>query len=184
MLAHLKGIKAARVQGIKILAGTEVDILADGKLDYSDKVLAQLDLVVAAVHSSFKMPKEKMTERIIKAFQNKHVHIFAHPTGRLIGERDPYEVDLEEVLQAAKKYNVAIEINAHPKRLDLTDIYCKRAKELGVKLVISTDAHSTDQLELMKYGVITARRGWLEARNVLNTFPIKKLLRALKMRYT
>jgi DNA polymerase (family 10) len=116
-----------------------------------------------------------MTERVIKAFQNKHVNIFAHPSGRLIGERDPYEIDMEKVLQAAKKYNVAIEINAHPKRLDLTDAYCKRAKELGVKLIIATDAHSTNQLELMKYGVITARRGWLEAKNIINTFPLAKL---------
>lgn len=180
MLAHLQAIRQAKVPGITILAGAEVDIRTDGSLDYSDELLKQLDLVVASVHSSFKMPGEKMTERIIRALANKYVHIFAHPTGRLIGEREAYAVDLERVLEAANKYNVAVEINAHPKRLDLTDVYCKRAKELGVKLVISTDAHSTDQLDLMKYGVMTARRGWLEKRNLLNTLPLNKLLLELK----
>jgi DNA polymerase (family 10) len=181
MLKHLKKIREAnkKVKGIKILAGAEVDILPDGKLDYSDEILKQLDIVLAAVHSRFKMPRKEMTERVIRAFQNKYVNIFVHPSGRLIGQRDPYDIDMERVLQAAKKYNVAIEINAHPKRLDLTDVYCKRAKELGVKLIIATDAHSTDQLELMKYGVITARRGWLEKRDVINTHPVDKLLKLL-----
>ncbi|MFH1386228.1 MAG: DNA polymerase/3'-5' exonuclease PolX [bacterium] len=180
-LSHLQEIRtvAKKLGGIKVLAGTEVDILPSGKLDYPDNLLKELDLVVAAIHSSFKMPKEKMTKRIIEAFKNKYVHIFAHPTGRLIGEREPYAVDMEQVLQAAKKYNVAIEINAQPKRLDLTDVYCQRAKELGIKMVISTDAHSTDQLSLMKYGVLTARRGWLEKKNVLNTLPLEKLLKLL-----
>ncbi len=178
MLKHLKKIREAdkKVKGIKILSGAEVDILPDGKLDYSDEVLKQLDIVLAAVHSRFKMPEKEMTERVIKAFQYKHVTIFTHPTGRLIGERDPYEIDMEKILQAAKKYNVAIEINAHPKRLDLTDVYCKRAKELGVKLTIATDAHSADQLELMKYGVVTARRGWLEKKDVINTLSLTKLI--------
>lgn len=181
MLAHLKKIKTAnkKIKGIEILAGAEVDIQADGKLDYSDEVLKQLDIVLTAIHSRFKMPKKEMTDRIIKALQNKHVNIFVHPTGRLINERDPYEVDMEKVLQAAKKYNVALEINAHPKRLDLTDIYCMRAKELGVKMIIATDAHSIDQLELMKYGVITARRGWLEKNNIINTLPLAKLNKLL-----
>ncbi|MFH1826012.1 MAG: DNA polymerase/3'-5' exonuclease PolX [bacterium] len=171
MQKQLQTIREAdkRIEGIKILAGTEVDIRADGSLDYSDKMLKQLDIVVASVHSRFKMPKEQMTKRIIKALENKYVTILAHPSGRLINEREPYELDLEAVLQAAKKNNVAIELNAHPYRLDLTDIWCKRAKELGVKIVISTDAHSVEQLELMKYGVITARRGWLEAKDILNT---------------
>ncbi|MFC1510957.1 DNA polymerase/3'-5' exonuclease PolX [Candidatus Margulisiibacteriota bacterium] len=181
MLAHLKKIRAAdkKIKGIKILAGAEVDILPDGSLDYSDSLLKQLDIVIAAVHSRFKMPKAEMTQRITEAFENIYVNIFAHPSGRLINERAPYEIDMEKVLQAAKKHNVAIELNAHPYRLDLTDIYCKRAKELGVKIAISTDAHSTDQLELMKYGVITARRGWLEAKNVINTLPLAKLNKLL-----
>ncbi len=182
--AALKQIKKIRdankkVKGIEILAGAEVDILPDGKLDYSDDILKQLDIVLIAIHSNFKMPKKQMTDRIIKAMQNKHTNILVHPTGRLINEREPYEIDMEKVLQAAKKFNVAVEINAHPRRLDLTDIYCMRAKELGVKLVICTDAHSTDQLELIKYGVITARRGWLEKKNILNTYPLAKLKKVL-----
>lgn len=181
MLAHVKKIKAAnkKVKGVEILAGAEVDILPDGKLDLKDETLKELDIVLVAIHSRFKMPRKEMTERIIRAFQNKRAHIFVHPSGRLIGERDPYEVDMENVLQAAKKYNVAVEINAHPKRLDLTDIYCMRAKEIGTKLIIATDAHSTDQLELMKFGVITARRGWLEKKNILNTLPLAKMKKIL-----
>jgi DNA polymerase (family 10) len=181
MLANIKKIRAAnkKIKGIEILAGAEVDILPNGSLDYSDAVLKEMDIVLAAIHSRFKTPKKEMTERVIKAFQNKYVNIFVHPTGRLINERDPYEIDMEKVLQAAKKYNVAVEINAHPKRLDLTDIYCMRAKELGVKLIIATDAHSTDQLELMKFGVITARRGWLEKKNIINTLPLAKLRKLL-----
>jgi DNA polymerase (family 10) len=180
VLEHLNKIRKTKVAGIEIMAGMEVDILSDGLLDYPDEILKQCDLVVAAVHSAFKQPPEKMTARIIRALQNKYVHILAHPTGRLIGKREAYAVDLEKVLEAAKKSNVAIEINAHPKRLDLTDVYCKRAKELGVKLIVSTDAHSISDLELMQYGVITARRGWLEKRNLLNTLPLNKLLLELK----
>lgn len=181
MLKHLKKIREAnkKVKGIEILAGAEVDILPDGKLDYRDDILMQLDVVLTAIHSRFKMPKQEMTKRVIKAFHSKYVNIFVHPSGRLLGEREPYEIDMEQVLQAAKKYRVVIEINAHPKRLDLTDIYCKRAKELGVKLVIATDAHSADQLELMKYGVAVARRGWLEKKDVINTDPLAKLLKLL-----
>jgi DNA polymerase (family 10) len=185
MERHLKKIRAAdkKIKGIKILAGAEVDIKSDGSLDYPDKLLAQMDIVVAAIHSGFKMPKEKMTARITRALQNKHVNIFSHPTGRLINEREPYAVDMEAILTAAKKHNVAIEINAHPKRLDLTDVYCMRAKTLGVKMVISTDAHSTEELKLMKYGILTARRGWLEKKNVLNTLPLKRLLATLKKQH-
>ncbi|MFA4858381.1 MAG: DNA polymerase/3'-5' exonuclease PolX [Candidatus Margulisiibacteriota bacterium] len=182
MEQHLKKIRAAdkKVKGIKILAGAEVDIKNDGTLDYPDKLLSQMDLVIAAIHSSFKMQAEKMTTRITRALQNKYVNIFSHPSGRLINQREPYAVDMEAVLATAKKHNVAIEINAHPKRLDLTDVYCMRAKELGVKLVISTDAHATGELELMKYGVMVARRGWLEKKNVINTLPLKQLLATLK----
>lgn len=180
MLRHLKEIK--NIKGIRVLAGAEVDILPDGSLDYSDEILKQLDLLVASIHSNFKMPKDKMTARVIKAFQNKYVNIFSHPTGRLINEREAYQIDMEEILKAAKKHNVAIEVNAHPKRLDLTDVWCKRAKELGVKVVISTDAHSTDQLRLMKYGVITARRGWLEKKDVLNTLSYQSFEKILSRR--
>jgi DNA polymerase (family 10) len=180
VLQHIKKIREAdqRIKGITILAGAEVDILPDGALDYSDDILAQLDIVLASIHSNFKMPKEKMTARVMRALENKYVKILTHPTGRLIGEREGYEIDMEKVLRAAKKYNVAIEINAHPKRLDLTDVYCMRAKELGVKVVIATDAHSADQLELMQYGAITARRGWLEKKDVLNTRSVDMLLKS------
>lgn len=178
LLKHLKSIRAAnkKIKGLEILAGAEVDILPDGSLDYSDETLKKLDIVICSIHSNFKMDKEKMTKRIVKALSNKYVKIFCHPTGRLIGDREAYAVDLEQVVQAAKKYKVAIEINAHPQRLDLTDIWCKRAKDLGVKIVISTDAHSIDQLELMKFGVMVARRGWLEKEDVLNTRPLRFLL--------
>ncbi|MBN2058411.1 MAG: DNA polymerase/3'-5' exonuclease PolX [Candidatus Saganbacteria bacterium] len=181
VLKHIQKIKAAnrKVKGIEILAGSEVDIKPDGSMDYSDEVLAQLDIVLAAVHSRFKMPKQEMTERVIKALENKYVNILVHPTGRLLNEREAYEIDMEAVLQAAKKHKKMIEINAHPRRLDLTDINCMRARELGIRLAISTDAHSTDQLELMKYGVITARRGWLEKKDVANTLPLAQLKKLL-----
>ncbi len=182
MLKHLENIRsvANKTKGIRILAGAEVDIRPDGSLDYFDDLLKKLDIVLISIHSSFKMPEEKMTNRIIKAMQNPYAKIFTHPTGRLIGEREAYAMDMEKILQAAKENNVAMEINSHPKRLDLNDVYCKRAKELGVKIVINTDAHSVSQLDLMQYGVITARRGWLEAKDVLNTNSLDKLLKHLK----
>ncbi|MFA5839845.1 MAG: DNA polymerase/3'-5' exonuclease PolX [Candidatus Margulisiibacteriota bacterium] len=181
MSKHLRKIReaSAKVKGIKILAGAEVDIKPDGSLDYSDDLLKQLDIVLISIHSSFKMPEDKMTNRIIKAMQNPYANIFTHPTGRLIGEREAYALDMEKILLTAKENNVGMEINAHPKRLDLNDVYCKRAKELGVKIVINTDAHSVSQLDLMQYGVITARRGWLEAKDVLNTYSLEKLLKAI-----
>jgi DNA polymerase (family X) len=179
--ANIKKIEAARkkVPGIAILAGAEVDIRPDGTLDYSDELLQKLDIVLASVHSNFKMPRDEMTGRVIRALRNKYVRILCHPTGRLIGEREPYEVDLEAVLKAARENGVALELNAHPQRLDLNDAHCLRAKALGVKIVINTDAHFTDQLGLMKYGVITARRGWLEKKDVLNTLPLERLRKLL-----
>jgi len=181
MLSHVRRIRDAnkKVSGIEILAGAEVDILDDGRLDYSDAMLQQFDIVLAAIHSRFKMPRKEMTARVTKALENEHVNILAHPSGRLLGEREPYEIDMEAVLKAAKKNNKMIEINAHPKRLDLTDIHCQRAKQLGVKVVISTDAHATNQLELMRYGATTARRGWLENKDVANTLPLAKLRKLL-----
>ncbi|MDD4178735.1 MAG: DNA polymerase/3'-5' exonuclease PolX [Candidatus Margulisbacteria bacterium] len=180
-LDNINKIKAAakKIAGIKLLAGAEVDILPDGQLDLPDEILKLLDIVLVAVHSNFKMPRDKMTARVIKALSNKYACILTHPTGRLINEREPYAIDLEAILQAAKENNIIIEINAHPKRLDLTDVYCLRAKKLGIKLAINTDAHSVDQLGLMKYGVLTARRGWLEKKDVVNTLPLDKLLKLL-----
>ena len=161
---------------IRILAGSECDILADGSLDFSDRVLTQLDIAVCAVHSRFKQDRAGMTARIVKALANPYVHIFAHPTGRLIGERDPYDVDLEAVFAAAKQYGKALEINAQPSRLDLNDHHARRAKELRVRLAISTDTHSLNQLDNMSLGVATARRAWIEKSDVINTWPLDRLL--------
>jgi DNA polymerase (family 10) len=182
LLSHAKDIRAAskRIKGITILAGTECDIRRDGSLDYPDEVLAQLDFVIAAVHSGFKMDADTMTSRIIKAMHNPYVDALAHPTGRIIGKRDPYEVDIERLLAAAAELGVAMEINAYPDRLDLRDVHARRAKEMGIKVVINTDAHDCDHLRLITYGVATARRGWLEPEDVLNALPLKDLRKRLR----
>ena len=169
-----------KIKDITILAGAEVDIKVDGSLDYPDEILKELDIVIAAIHSGFKMDQEKMTERIIKGIENEYVHILAHPTGRLIGKRDPYRVDVERLIMAAAKRGIMLEINAYPERLDLPDIYCRRAKDEGIIMVISTDAHHLDQMRFMKFGVGVARRGWLEKKNILNTFSLKELFKKLK----
>ncbi|NIM04680.1 MAG: PHP domain-containing protein, partial [Armatimonadetes bacterium] len=167
---------------MSILAGTEVDIRADGSLDYPDEVLAELDFVVASIHSGWKATAEANTKRVLKAISNPWVDVIGHPTGRLIGSRDPYEVDIEEVLKAAAKAKVAMEIDSHPDRLDLKDTHARRAKELGVKLVIDTDAHHVDGFDLMRFGVATARRGWIGPGDVLNSLPPKRFLAALRPR--
>ena len=154
---------------IRILKSSEVDILADGTLDLSDDMLKRLDVVVAAVHYKFELDAREQTERMLRAMDNKYVSILSHPSGRLLGEREPYAVDLERVIEGAKDRGVALELNAHPARLDLDDVHCKLAKELGAKLVISTDAHSTFGLDAMRYGIGQARRAWLERGDVLNT---------------
>ena len=176
---HLEKIRAAqrRYRGITVLAGTECDILPDGTLDYPDGLLAEMDLVVAAVHSRFKQPREEMTRRITRALRNPYVSILAHPTGRLIGEREPYDLDLEQVFQAALRHGKALEINAYPQRLDLNDVHARRANELGVLLAIDTDTHALDQLDTMRLGVATARRAWVEAAHVINTWPVERLKR-------
>jgi DNA polymerase (family 10) len=157
-----------KLRDIKLLAGCEVDILADGSLDFPDALLDQLDIVVAAVHSKMAMTQNQMTKRVIKALAHPAVKILAHPTGRLINEREPYAIDIEEVFRAAKEYNVAIELNAQPERLDLNDTHVQRAREIGVKIAINSDAHSVDQLRFMSHGIDQARRGWLVKHNVLN----------------
>ncbi len=170
----------AQFPKLRILKGVEVDILADGSLDLTDDILKEAEVVLASVHSRFNMSEEEMTRRVIKAIKNPQVNILAHPTGRLILEREPYKIDLKEVIQVAIDYGVILEINAYPDRLDLRDIDAQMAKEMGAKLVISTDAHSTDQIELMKFGVFTARRGWIEAQDVINTRPLPELLKVLR----
>jgi len=165
---------------ITLLKGTEVDILQDGSLDYDDETLNRLDLVIAAVHTHFKMDRRRMTKRVCRAAANPCVHIIAHPTGRLIGERDPYEVDMSAVVEACAQYGTALELNCFPDRLDINDILCRQAKEAGVKVAIGTDAHRASHLAHMEFGVATARRGWLEADDVLNCWPLERLLHFLK----
>jgi DNA polymerase (family 10) len=164
-----------KLSGVTVLSAAEVDIKADGTLDYSDELLKDLDVVIAAIHSGFKQTEEVITRRALKALDNPYVHILAHPTGALIGYREPYSVDLEKVMRKAADKNVALEINAYYERLDLNDTACRRAKELGAKMAIGTDSHHLDQLWMMKLGVAVARRGWLEPTDVLNTYGIKKL---------
>jgi DNA polymerase (family 10) len=165
----------ARLPGFRVFAGCEVDIRADGGLDFADEILERLELVQISVHSRFKMTRDEMTARIVKAVQHPLVHILGHPTGRLLGERAPYEVDLEAILLAARAAGVALEINASPQRLDLHDRAARRAKELGIPIVISTDAHAVGQLEWMGFGVAVARRAWLGAGDVLNALPEAEL---------
>jgi DNA polymerase (family 10) len=155
--------------GILVLKSAEVDILADGTLDLPDAMLKRLDLAVCSVHYKFDLDARAQTERILCAMDNRYCSILAHPTGRLLGERTAYAVDLERIMEGAKERGCFLELNAHPARLDLDDVHCKQAKEMGLKLAISTDAHSTAGLGAMRYGIGQARRGWLEADDVLNT---------------
>jgi len=157
------------VDGIQILKASEVDILDDGRLDHPDEVLEDLDLVVCSIHSGFNLSESKQTERVLRAMESRYFHILAHPTGRLIGKRKPYPIDLEKILEAAKERGCYLEINSTPARLDLDDVHCRMAKDMGVKIAISTDAHSTSGLSNLRYGVDQARRGWLEPDDVLNT---------------
>jgi len=168
-----------RLDGIHLLAGIEVDIRADGSLDLPDELLQELDIVIAAVHSGFSEGQEQMTGRMIKAMENPNVDILAHPTCRLLTEREPVAVDMEAIFPAAARTNTILEINAMPSRLDLKDIHTYRARELGVKLAINTDAHSTDQLRFMRFGVGVARRGWCQAKDIVNTGVLKEITRHL-----
>ena len=164
-----------RMDGFRVLSGVEVDIRADGRLDLPDELLAELDIVVAAVHSAMSQEEGKMTQRIVRAIGNPHVDVLAHPTCRLLGERQPVAVHMEAVLRAAAETGTALEINAMPSRLDLKDTHASRARELGVKLVISTDSHSASQLELIRFGVGVARRGWCEPQHILNAAPLPQV---------
>ncbi|MBJ3762525.1 DNA polymerase/3'-5' exonuclease PolX [Maribius pontilimi] len=169
-----------KIDGIRLLAGCEVDILKDGGLDFHDSLLERLDLVVASVHSNFALDEDAQTERIIRAMDNPLVHIIGHPTGRLIGQRRAYALDIERLVGAARTRGCALELNANPIRLDLKDVHCRLAAEHGVRIAISTDAHSTGGLDHMRYGIDQARRGWLERGDVLNTLGLDDLVKALK----
>jgi DNA polymerase (family 10) len=176
--AHVAKIRSAqkRHPDIRVLAGSECDILPDGTMDYPDSVLAELDVVIGAVHSRVEQPKAEMTRRLSAALANPHVHILAHPTGRLIGEREPYDVDLDEVLRAAQRHGKAVEINSHPQRLDLGGAHARRAADLGVLIAINTDAHQLADLGNIALGVATARRAWIGPAQVVNTWPLDRLL--------
>ena len=169
-----------KIKGIKVLCGTEVDILQDGSLDYDKRMLKRFDIVVAAIHSGFKEPKEKLTTRVIKAMESGLVHILAHPTGRLMGSRDPYELDFAKIFKTAIQTRTCMEISAFHERLDLDDVNSRAAKEAGVKLAIGTDAHIIDQLDSMLLGLSVARRAWLEKKDVLNTSDLDSLLKLIR----
>jgi DNA polymerase (family 10) len=169
-----------KLDGFTILTGIEVDVLKDGRLDLPDSSLAKLDVVVAAVHSYFDLPRDAQTDRIVRAMENPHVCILAHPTGRLIGEREPYDVDMERIVAAARDTGCCLEINAEPDRLDLNDIHAHAAKSKGVKVVVSTDAHSVDAFQYLRFGIDQARRGWLTADDVINTRPLRELRKLLR----
>jgi DNA polymerase (family 10) len=181
-VAHIARIHEAgkKIGGITIFAGIEVDILADGDLDLSDDVLAQMDLVIASVHSVFNQEPAKMTERLLKAIENPNTSIVGHPTGRIQLRRDAYHFDMHAILTAAAKHKVAMELNSYPDRLDLNDVNLRQAKQHGVKIVINTDAHHTSHMEKIRYGILQARRAWLTKDDVLNTLPAPKFAKAMK----
>jgi DNA polymerase (family 10) len=167
---------------LRLLQGSEIEIRADGSLDYPDDVLAGLDLVIASLHTGLRQPREQVTRRLLNAIRNPHVDIIGHPTGRLIPDREGADLDMEAVLEAARESGVALEINAHPSRLDLDDIYARRAAGMGIPLAIDTDAHSPADMDMLKYGVATARRGWVEPAQVINTWETGRLLEWLAKR--
>jgi DNA polymerase (family X) len=178
-IARIRAVNDAN-KGIRIFAGIEVDILADGSLDLSDSVLEQMDLVIASVHSHFNQTSAEMTDRLLKAIENPNTSIIGHPTGRLLLRRDAYQFDLDAILKAAAQHKVAMELNAYPDRLDLCDRHLRAAKQLGVKIVINTDSHHTSHLEKIRFGVLQARRAWLTKDDVLNTLPPTAFAKAMK----
>ncbi len=169
-----------KLRGFKLIAGTEVDVKSNGDLDFPDEVLKEIEIVIASIHSGFRQSKAQITKRLVSAMKNPYVSIIAHPTGRLIGERDPYEVDMDEIFKIAQETRTSLEINAYPLRLDLNDVYARKAKEMGIQLVISTDTHIANQFDYMAYGVSIARRGWLEKCDIINTLSYDKVLKKLK----
>jgi len=186
VLEQNKKIKALnkKLKGFQLLSGTEMDIRSDGSLDYPDEILGRFDIVIASIHSGFRQSQGQITKRLVSAMQNPYVSIIAHPTGRIIGQRDAYGVDMEATLKAAAETGTAMEINAYPFRLDLNDIYIKKAKEMGVPVSINTDAHVTFQFDFMTYGIGTARRGWIAKKDVLNTLSYNALIKRLKSKHS
>jgi DNA polymerase (family 10) len=184
LLRHTDECRAldGKFQDIRVLAGTEVDIRQDGSLDYSDELLAKLDFVVASLHSGFKQNKAELTTRVVRAMQNPYVRVVGHPTGRLLGDRDPYELDFDAVMTEAARTRTCLEVNSNFHRLDLNDMNCRKARELGVHVIISTDSHNYDDMLNLPYGVATAQRGWIEKDRVLNARPVEEML-AFKSRH-
>jgi DNA polymerase (family 10) len=182
MEAHAKKLREANDKnlGIRVLAGSEVDILKDGSLDYSDEILAQLDVVVCSIHSYFNLDRTEMTERMLAAIENPYTQIIGHPTGRLLLKREELHYEMEQILDSCAKHGVAMECNSYPDRLDLKDVYLRMCKERGVKVVISTDSHTAGNLAFIRYGVTTARRAWLTKADVINTLPVNEFLEALR----
>lgn len=182
LLAQRKYIQKLnrKLKGFTILQGCEANILASGEIDIKNEVLAQLDYVIAGVHSNMKLPKEKMTERIIKAMENPNVDIISHPTGRLLKRRDEYQIDFDRILETARKTGTILEIDSEPNRLDLNDQNIRKAIKIGVKLVINTDAHDKSQMKYMELGIAQARRGWAEKEDIVNYWPLEKLLKYFK----
>jgi DNA polymerase (family 10) len=179
---HVARVRAAarslekKHKGFRVLCGVEVNILPDGSLDVPDEILADLDVVVASVHSQLRQPREEMTARLCKAALSPHVDIIGHPTGRKVEARDPADVDMEALIGAADKGHTALEINASPARLDLNDIHARRARELGVKISINSDAHTPKELDLMEFGVYVAQRAWLQPEDVINCWEVNRVL--------
>ena len=178
LMKHTEECRAldAKYPDIRVLAGTEVDIRQDGTLDYSDELLAKLDFVVASLHSGFKQDRATLTARVVRAMQNPYVRVIGHPTGRLLGDRDPYDLDLDEVMKEAARTRTCLEVNSNFHRLDLNDVHCRKAREMGVHVIISTDSHSYDDMLNLPYGVATAQRGWIEKDRVLNAKPVEEML--------
>ncbi len=177
---EIERINRAAGDGFTILTGTECNIGMDGRIDLPDGVLADLDVVVASVHSGFKQPEREMTERVIAAMHNDHVDIIGHPTGRILLSREPYQIDLAAVFEVAATLGVLMEINAFPGRLDLSDVHCRLARDFGLRLSLGSDAHRRENLRYMEFGVATARRGWLSADDVVNTRSLGDLRRVLR----
>lgn len=179
---EIQAVQRRMGDSILLLQGSEVEIRADGSLDYPDEVLAGLDVVVASLHTSLRQPKDVVTKRLLSAMSNPHIDIIGHPSGRLLPNREGAELDWDAVLEAARQYGVALEIDSHPQRLDLDEIYARRAGEMGIRISIDSDAHAADQFELLQYGASVARRAWLEAEQVIGTWPVERLRAWLQQR--